>query len=114
MLTLTLFPSPLAESEHQKLALHHATKHVNRWDPPNLHFLPGTNHSAPTFETVSLSVSAIEPARAAPPSVFQRDDAVCVTQTFRNEQSGPMLYMFVRHYLSLGWVVLVYDVSEES
>ena len=42
----------------------------------------------------------------------RKPDAVCVTQTFRNEQSGPMLYMFVQHYHSLGWEVLIYDVSQ--
>lgn len=35
--------------------------------------------------------------------------AVCTVQTFQNVVSGPMLYMFTRYYLELGWVVIVYD-----
>ena len=35
--------------------------------------------------------------------------AVCTVQTFQNPLSGPMLYMFTRFYLELGWVVIVYD-----
>ena len=30
-------------------------------------------------------------------------------QTFRNAQSGPMLYAFVKYHADLGWKVIVYD-----
>lgn len=30
-------------------------------------------------------------------------------QTFQNEMSGPMLYMFAKHYSLLGFQVLIYD-----
>jgi hypothetical protein len=35
--------------------------------------------------------------------------AVCTVQTFLNPMSGPMLYMFARYYLSMGWAVIIYD-----
>lgn len=35
--------------------------------------------------------------------------AVCTVQTFRNDVSGTMLYLFSRYYLELGWLVIVYD-----
>jgi len=38
-----------------------------------------------------------------------RRHAVCAVQTFRNPLSGPMMHMFVRYYLSLGWRVIIYD-----
>jgi hypothetical protein len=38
-----------------------------------------------------------------------RPHAVCTVQTFRNSQTGAMLYMFVSYYQLLGWTVLVYD-----
>ena len=39
----------------------------------------------------------------------QRPHAVCTVQTFRNIQSGPMLYLFVAYYQRMGWSVIVYD-----
>ena len=36
-------------------------------------------------------------------------NAVCAVQTFRNPQSGPMLFLFVKYYLEMGWHVIVYD-----
>lgn len=36
-------------------------------------------------------------------------NAVCAVQTFRNPQSGPMLYLFVKFYIDMGWHVIVYD-----
>eukprot|EP00596_Hydrurales_sp_CCMP1899_P008838 CAMPEP_0119039226 /NCGR_PEP_ID=MMETSP1177-20130426/8629_1 /TAXON_ID=2985 /ORGANISM="Ochromonas sp, Strain CCMP1899" /LENGTH=360 /DNA_ID=CAMNT_0007002873 /DNA_START=652 /DNA_END=1731 /DNA_ORIENTATION=- len=38
-----------------------------------------------------------------------RPHAVCTVQTFRNAQTGPMLYLFVSYYHRLGWRVIVYD-----
>ena len=38
-----------------------------------------------------------------------RPHAVCTVQTFRNAQTGPMLYLFVSYYSKLGWKVIVYD-----
>jgi len=35
--------------------------------------------------------------------------AVCTVQTFYNELTGPMMYMFARFHLVLGWMVIVYD-----
>ena len=35
--------------------------------------------------------------------------AVCTAQVFRNRQSGLYLYLFSRYYLSLGYMVIVYD-----
>jgi hypothetical protein len=34
---------------------------------------------------------------------------VCTVQTFQNEMSGPMLYMFALHYSMLGFQVVIYD-----
>ena len=34
---------------------------------------------------------------------------VCTVQTFENEMSGPMLYMFALHYSKLGFQVVIYD-----
>ena len=38
-----------------------------------------------------------------------RVHAVCTVQTFRNPQSGTMLYLFVQYYQRMGWSVIVYD-----
>eukprot|EP01034_Spumella_vulgaris_P034029 gene34029-41965_t len=38
-----------------------------------------------------------------------RPNAVCTVQTFRNPQTGPMLYLFVAYYQIMGWRVIVYD-----
>jgi hypothetical protein len=35
--------------------------------------------------------------------------AACTVQTFKNDATGPMLYLFARYYLELGWLVIVYD-----
>ena len=35
--------------------------------------------------------------------------AACTVQTFRNSQSGPMLYLFISYYQKMGWRVIVYD-----
>ena len=45
--------------------------------------------------------------RLAPPML--RLHAVCIVQTFRNPQTGPMLYLFVQHWYRMGWKVIVYD-----
>lgn len=35
--------------------------------------------------------------------------AVCTVQTFQNQLSGPSLHLFVRYYLELNWIVIVFD-----
>jgi len=45
---------------------------------------------------------------AAAANVY-RPHAVCTVQTFRNSQTGPMLYLFVSYYHRMGWRVVVYD-----
>jgi hypothetical protein len=40
---------------------------------------------------------------------LNRPHAVCVVQTFRNAQTGPMLFMFALYWLKLGWRVIIYD-----
>ena len=35
--------------------------------------------------------------------VDPRPNAVCTVQTFRNGQSGILLYMFAAYYLKMGW-----------
>ena len=47
-------------------------------------------------------------AQQAAAAVY-RPHAVCTVQTFRNAQTGPMLYLFVSYYHRLGWRVIVYD-----
>jgi len=54
--------------------------------------------AAPRLQDVRLA-GALDP----------RPHAVCTVQTFRNNQTGPMLYAFVHYYHSLGWKVIVYD-----
>jgi len=54
--------------------------------------------AAPRLQDVRLA-EALDP----------RPHAVCTVQTFRNNQTGPMLYAFVQYYLALGWRVIVYD-----
>jgi hypothetical protein len=39
----------------------------------------------------------------------KRPHAVCAVQTFRNPQTGPMLFVFVMYYQRLGWSVIIYD-----
>jgi len=34
---------------------------------------------------------------------------VCAVQLFQNEITGPLMYLFVRYYLELGWRVIIYD-----
>lgn len=38
-----------------------------------------------------------------------RPHAVCAVQTFRNPQTGPMLYMFAAYWIRVGWKVIIYD-----
>lgn len=38
-----------------------------------------------------------------------RPHAVCTVQTFRNHQTGPMLFLFTRYYQRMGWRVIIYD-----
>ena len=38
-----------------------------------------------------------------------RPHAVCTVQTFRNHQTGPMLFLFTMYYQRMGWRVIIYD-----
>jgi hypothetical protein len=38
-----------------------------------------------------------------------RPHAVCTVQTFRNHQTGPMLFLFTKYYQRMGWRVIIYD-----
>lgn len=40
-----------------------------------------------------------------------RAHGVCIVQNFRNELSGPMLFLAVSYWQRLGWAVIVYDRS---
>jgi hypothetical protein len=42
-------------------------------------------------------------------SVTSATRAVCTVQTFQNQLTGPALYLFVRYYLELDWIVIVFD-----
>jgi hypothetical protein len=42
-------------------------------------------------------------------NVDPRPHAVCTVQTFKNAQTGPMLYLFAIFYYRLGWRVVIYD-----
>lgn len=57
-----------------------------------------TNPTAPRWQDVK-EISARDP----------RPHAVCTVQTFRNHQTGPMLYLFTMYYQRLGWRVIIYD-----
>ncbi len=50
-----------------------------------------------------------EDAAAGGTAAVYRPHAVCTVQTFRNAQTGPMLYLFVSYYHRMGWRVIVYD-----
>ena len=52
---------------------------------------------------------AIGTRSASAATIMHRPHAVCTVQTFRNAQTGPMLYLFVSYYHRLGWRVIVYD-----
>lgn len=43
---------------------------------------------------------------------FKRESArhaVCAVQVFKNEISGPLLFQFSMYYLTMGWLVIIYD-----
>ena len=53
------------------------------------------------YDTVSQSVIYPNPSwdiRSGQTFYTVRPHAVCTVQTFRNAQTGPMLYMFVNYY----------------
>lgn len=112
-LKILLLPDPMPKlSEHRLMALNHTLENFNRWDPPNIHYL---DHHAELPASVMSSLSINVRTNDSPLTQelenqpYRKRDAVCVTQTFRNAHTGPMLYMFVQHYLSLGWVLLIFD-----
>eukprot|EP00605_Chrysophyceae_sp_TOSAG23-4_P000234 GSChrysophyteH1.ASY1.ANO1.271.1 assembled CDS len=57
-----------------------------------------TAPAGPRLQDIKLS-EALDP----------RPHAICTVQTFRNAQSGPMLYAFVKFHLDVGWRVIVFD-----
>ena len=62
------------------------------------------------FPPESVDKEGITSTRtAAAATTVHRPHAVCTVQTFRNAQTGPMLYLFVSYYHRLGWRVIVYD-----
>lgn len=46
---------------------------------------------------------------AKEPSRLLRPHAVCTVQTFRNQMTGPMLFMFASYWQRLGWRAIIYD-----
>ena len=73
----------------------------SRVDEPEKGLLEAAFHANPQ-EVRSMAVHSMRAADYRP-------HAVCTVQTFRNSQTGAMLYMFVAYYQLLGWTVLVYD-----
>lgn len=89
------------------------------WKPPNLHYLRPTE-SKPLISVVSkpfaISAKSTNSITYGPFSStidFKKAPmggrAVCTVQTFRNAMSGPMLFMFIKHHLAVGWTVIVFD-----
>ena len=65
----------------------------------------GSGAGARAGGSIGTGASVAQQAAAA----VYRPHAVCTVQTFRNAQTGPMLYLFVSYYHRLGWRVIVYD-----
>jgi hypothetical protein len=64
--------------------------------------------------TVSASLRSMSSRYASPNAVKRlekqtQSHAVCTVQTFQNPLSGPMLHLFSDYYLTLGYVVIIYD-----
>lgn len=55
--------------------------------------------------SVASDMKANKPPFALPSTEL----LVCTVQTFQNEMTGPMLYLFALHYCNLGFQVVVYD-----
>jgi hypothetical protein len=72
-----------------------------------------TATTALTAVQKSISSSGTDPSNPVNPSsliiTLPRTHAVCTVQTFRNSQSGPMLYLFAAYYLLMGWSVVIFD-----
>jgi hypothetical protein len=76
---------------------------------------PSSSHNASNVSPLRASVK-FEPVTSyyidiAPDKhkAFSGSNVVLTVQTFRNNMTGPSLYMFMRYYLTLGWRVIVYD-----
>jgi hypothetical protein len=83
---------------------------------------PSSFNDSQSSETNSISHEICGKAQINPQEIKSRKEkqfqytypdiyshAVCAVQTFRNPQSGPMLYLFVKYYIIMGWRVIVYD-----
>jgi hypothetical protein len=75
-----------------------------------------TTPSAARSQFIKELQTVVGQARAgrdatSPPatSIATRTHAVCTVQTFRNSQTGPMLYLFAAYHLLMGWSVIIYD-----
>ena len=74
--------------------------------------LTGYYSSVTTTVNVTLRSPASRYSSKAPLLHHKRQastHAVCTVQTFRNPLTGPMLYLFAKYYLTMGWSVIVYD-----
>lgn len=60
-----------------------------------------------TLRPLSLRYAAVNDVKKLEKQI--QSHAVCTVQTFRNPLSGPMLYSFSEYYLSLGYVVIIFD-----
>lgn len=60
-------------------------------------------------EVLSNPVEVRDMQRKALIRTDYRPHAVCTVQTFKNQFSGAMLFMFVKYYRMMGWRVIVYD-----
>ena len=105
----------------------HSAQQTNRtnkprhWQPENIHYLHQSTISATPHpaivQSVRISSSSLSTSLLYSPYGVSVDytkapfgaRAVCTVQTFRNDMSGPMLYLFIRHHLALGWVVIIFD-----
>ena len=73
------------------------------------------------FERVEEVKSTFTTAAAAARSLYIKElhaqhelprmHGICTVQTFRNSQTGPMLYLFASYHLQLGFRVIIYDRS---
>ena len=71
-----------------------------------------TKHSLYPFVQPFVTTTVLTTAsRQMPPAAPSLTTAryVCAVQQFQNRLTGPMIYLFARYYLQLGWHVLIYD-----
>jgi hypothetical protein len=78
---------------------------TNCFPPLTATFLPIFPYEA--LSSYTLSSSFLSQLNSA--SITSATRAVCTVQTFQNQLSGPALHLFVRYYLELDWIVIVFD-----